>query len=509
MNRSCNRYHRAKQLSFEQLEDRSVMAATLTAALTDGVLRVEGTTRDDQIVLRRSGGTIVVEGMSGTFKNDAVKSIVVETLGGNDRIKLDGLNVTGQPFNRPITIRNSGGSDTVRGPDGKDLFFSGGHTETIDKGQTRLDGKEPDWFDRNTRDEALRQLLKQDFADRVVNRQEMLDVFRQVSKDGTVSAGEFEDLKAVAKNATLFNTVSYVGVLTRDVVLGSPANQLFQGTTLGNLTAGSSAGKLDKLVGKWFLGADHPLATYGNMTFSYTVAAGTLFSADGPKFSDVNQGAVGDCYFVGTLGEIAARAPNDVRNMFIVNGDGTYTVRFFNHGRADFVTVDSQLPVDKWGRFVFANMGDYAKNTGNVLWVALAEKAYVQMNEAGWLRPSDWSGGKNVYDAISGGMMSDVLHQVSNRDAINAYVGTSGQSFQQFVSAYNVGQMIGFASKSSPSSASIVGGHQYVVVGYNATTRQVTLFNPWGLDNGSEYPGLVTLSWTEIELNFSYWTHSA
>jgi len=32
-----------------------------------------------------------------------------------------------------------------------------------------------------------------------------------------------------------------------------------------------------------------------------------------------------------------------------------------------------------------------------VLWVALAEKAYVQMNEAGWLRPSSSGGGQNAY----------------------------------------------------------------------------------------------------------------
>src|SRR5204863_2649239 len=148
---------------------------------------------------------------------------------------------------------------------------------------------------------------------------------------------------------------------------------------------GSAASKLDKLVAKWFLGADHPDASYPGQTVTYTTAAGTLFGANGPQYSDVHQGAVGDCYFVATLGEIALRSPSAIQNMFIVNGDGTYTVRFFQNGAAHFVTVDNQLPTYYGGWLLYANMGSFYNDAGNVLWVALAEKAYVQMNEAGWL----------------------------------------------------------------------------------------------------------------------------
>ena len=60
--------------------------------------------------------------------------------------------------------------------------------------------------------------------------------------------------------------------------------------------------------------------------------------------------------------------------MFIVNGDGTYTVRFYHNGAADYVTVDSSLPVDQYGRLVFNGNGSYANSAANVLWVASIAK---------------------------------------------------------------------------------------------------------------------------------------
>jgi hypothetical protein len=43
------------------------------------------------------------------------------------------------------------------------------------------------------------------------------------------------------------------------------------------------------------------------------------------------------------------------------------------------------------------------------------------------------------------------------------------------------------------------------MISYNSTTQEVTLFNPWGLNNGSAFPGLVTLSWTEVVHSFWEW----
>ena len=50
----------------------------------------------------------------------------------------------------------------------------------------------------------------------------------------------------------------------------------------------------------------------------------------------------------------------------------------------EYVTVDSFLPVNSSGNFVFALGGKSAANAGNELWVALAEKGFAQV-DADWI----------------------------------------------------------------------------------------------------------------------------
>ena len=56
-------------------------------------------------------------------------------------------------------------------------------------------------------------------------------------------------------------------------------------------------------------------------------AKGSLFPQT-PSHNDEYQGELGDCYFISSLGMIADNNPQAIENMFINNGDGTYTVRF-------------------------------------------------------------------------------------------------------------------------------------------------------------------------------------
>lgn len=61
--------------------------------------------------------------------------------------------------------------------------------------------------------------------------------------------------------------------------------------------------------------------------------------------------------------------------------------------------------------------------------------------------------------------------------------------------------MITFGSVDRPVDKSVVGDHAYAVLSYNSKTQQVTLFNPWGINNGSA-PGTVTLTWTQLKNDF-------
>lgn len=492
--------------SLERLETRDVPA---TASLAAGVLTVNGTTGNDSIVLRQANGRVSIGGITATFASTNVNSVVVNAGTGNDAVSLVGLKA--QPWNKPVTVNSAGGNDTVKLLDGRTAYVSGlsQRVAASSTGAVTVNGRALDWFDTNIHDAALRQLLRTDAADGAVNRTEELGVFQKAEQDGVINSNEFADLRTMAYNGWLFGSSSYLVDLTHNVALGNSANAHYQGTALGNLTAGAAGSKLDKLVHKWFLGADHPAASYSGLTVTYTTAAGSLFGGSGPQYTDVHQGAVGDCYFVATLGEVALRDSAAIQNMFIVNGDGTYGVRFYQSGISHYVTVDSKLPTytsgGTGGWFLYANMGSNAANSSNVLWVALAEKAYAQMNETNWLRPAAWGGGVNSYAGIEGGMFSDAVAQVVNHASSSYYV--SGASDDTALgNAVANGKLVGFASSSNPTNSQVVGDHQYIVIAYNSSTKTVTLFNPWGINNGSSYPGLVDLTLSQLAGNFDYWT---
>ena len=218
------------------------------------------------------------------------------------------------------------------------------------------------------------------------------------------------------------------------VVSGNTANAKYQGQTLGNLTAGSVTDKMEKLIGKWFLGLDHPTA--GG---AYRQTSGTLF-VGGATYTDIKQGYLGDCYFMSSLGEVALKNQSIINNMFVVNGDGTYTVRFYNNGTAEYVTVDSYLPTNASGQLIYAKLGAMYNNSANELWTALAEKAYVQINEMGWIRPGLSGNGQNSYTAIEGGYIYAALGQISGQGT-SAFAFTGGAtSFTTFVERVQRGQ---------------------------------------------------------------------
>ena len=93
-------------------------------------------------------------------------------------------------------------------------------------------------------------------------------------------------------------------------------------------------------------------------------------------------------------------------------------------------------------------------NAGNELWTALAEKAYVQINEMGWLRTGLPGNGQNAYAAIEGGYIYAALGQITGQATASFASTAASTGFTTFVTAYNSGKSIGFASKITPASSS-------------------------------------------------------
>ena len=349
----------------------------------------------------------------------------------------------------------------------------------------------PDWFSTNLKDPTLQTLVRQLDADHVLSRTDLLSIFQDVDSQAVVSTTDFSDLKTIVANPTVLGTPAYVENLASKVVNGNPANAYYQGQTLGNLSAGSSGTQLKELVGKWFLGTDLPQAS-----FPYAQASGVLFSSTGPAYQDVRQGYLGDCSLLTALAETVLKTPQAIKTMFIDNGDQTWTVRFYVNGQATYVTVNRYFPSYGGGRFIFANMTDPMNNPKEVLWVALAEKGYAELNASGGLGLT----AGDSYSSIVAGYIANALQQISGQSS------ALGQTlnFNAIVNAWNSGQLIGFCSQFSNPGNNVVAGHAYAVIGVNVAKQTVTLFNPWGINNGYD-GGVITLTWNQVLASFFYW----
>jgi hypothetical protein len=385
------------------------------------------------------------------------------------------------------------------------------------------------WLTLNVQTAAIRNVVSSEAADGILSRNEMLNLFKTVEKAGPVTSTEFSDLKNIVNHSTYFAGEGYVQQLSQDVVLGNVANAHYLGKTLGNLAANSKATQLESLVDKWFLGMDHPLAGVGD----YVSAQGTLYHTDGSiSEEDVVQGHAGDCFLMASLAEVAQDHPEDIKDMIIDNGDNTYTVRFFYNSTPEYVTVDRYLPAYSNGTFVYANAGAYASSSNNVLWVAMVEKAYAEVDEMGWLskldKNSNGTSDRDNTNAYEHAHLVGSVHTLGARfvytggiDNGRAYValqemtGLTGQHAAPtdlgpagLLNLYDTGAMITLGTVASPQDSDIVSSHFYSIVSVTPMWTpwtgvydvQVLLRNPWG-PNASE-PEYVVVNWSQITTDF-------
>ncbi len=336
-----------------------------------------------------------------------------------------------------------------------------------------------DWFSTHLSDAGLIASARAGYADASLSRTDMIALLQAAtSDDAIVDAAELSDLRKVVE-ASDVTMPAYVRNLSYKTVNANAANTLYLGTALGNLAAGSGAAQLTKLINKWFLGLDHPTTTA-----TYAMAQGTLF-VNGVTYTDIRQGSLGDCYYVAALAEVAKVSPSTIQNMFIDNGDNTWTVRFYHNGRQEFVTVDRYLPVNASGKFIYASAGSSAASTTAELWVALAEKAYAQLNASGWINQSN----TNSYAGLEGGWPADSISFITGLSTSSDFSLTTSD-FTNIVTAINNNKMVNICTSD----------HAYAMIAYNASTQKFTIYNPWG--SASDY------TWANVLATFEDWSYT-
>jgi hypothetical protein len=487
--RSRPRFTPYVRLVVTPLEDRTVPAVGLSESFVGGVLRVTDWRATDAIVVHQTVAGITVDAGNDSQTFTAVSRVLLDVQ-NNVRVTNEVSGLNGVAAREIYVSRRDATGTTFVSTGNLPAGATSGLAATVPPTPSKTD-----WFSAAVGDQTLRSVAHSLAADGTLSRSDWLQLFAQVEKDGTVTAGEIRDLddllhpgQVKSTNAAGYSVPASVRNLAGKVVDGNVANVHYHGTALGNLHAGSTAGQLQKLVAKWFLGTDHPAAAAGT---TYRLVSGSLF-VNGPNYGDVIQGQLGDCYFVAAMAGVARFSPQLIQQMAIDNGDGTFTVRFFHAGVADYVTVDRDLPSTSYGTAEYAGFGGQYTSGGNELWVAVIEKAYAQINEEGWLGHAP----VNSYAAIDGGYSDLAISQLTGAAA--GWTWMTNANPNSLIAAVATGRPLVLASQPVGSGNGVIDSHGYSLVGYNAATGRFTLYNPWG--------STITLTLAQIRQSFlGFW----
>jgi hypothetical protein len=198
-----------------------------------------------------------------------------------------------------------------------------------------------------------------------------------------------------------------------------------------------------------------------------------LFS-DGICPADINQGELGDCYFLAVCSSMA-EDPTDVMERFsikTVNAAGIYLVDMYINGVETPIIVDDWLPT-KYGRPAFASSGE------DELWVCLLEKAWAKLH--------------GCYMATEGGLPTmasahlcgvpsyDVEHSEISGDIDGFWTRLSRadkHSFTIMSATHGQGENV--------DASGIISGHAYSLISIHeletdeGPVRLCKLRNPWG-----------------------------
>jgi hypothetical protein len=317
---------------------------------------------------------------------------------------------------------------------------------------------------------------------------------------GGMTATKFSTLKTLASLLNIaggISTSSYVQQITDDVIYGDPANAYWTGGAathvgLGNLSSTSTQTQVDKLIGKWFLGTDLPStnlsAVGGSGKSQYLPDTASLFGTTStPNYLDVNQGNVGDCWFVSTLAEVALQNPSAIESMITSNGNGTYELRFYLGGKPEYITVNDYLPT--WtSPWTNGSTLEFANDPNNSpIWAELIEKGFAQLNAEPSAIHGQTGVSANAYEGIAGGYPQNALAELTGQSSVT-YRGSQLVTDASIIgSAFESGEEAElctpqFYNGSTPVefNGDLVSLHCFEVIGYDPTTQTFTLHNPWG-----------------------------
>jgi hypothetical protein len=214
-----------------------------------------------------------------------------------------------------------------------------------------------------------------------------------------------------------------------------------------------------------------------------------------PLTTDVNQGQVGDCYFLASIQSFAAEIPARLQEMAVDLGDGTYAVEFQRGGTDTFVRVDGDLPVASWGGLLYNS-----PNGNGAIWASVMEKAYAFFRT-----------GAGTYGSLNSGWTGSVYSDLGVANTTFSTAGSGTALFNTITQALASDKAVAIITNSNiVGGASLIGSHAYSILATSVDANGnmwFTLRNPWGIDgignDGNPGDGLVKISLANIQANCS------
>ena len=158
-------------------------------------------------------------------------------------------------------------------------------------------------------------------------------------------------------------------------------------------------------------------------TAGTTIKVNASLFGTGPVAGDVNQGEVGDCYFLSSLAAFAGQNPQVLVQSAVDMGDGTFTVQFMSNNQPTFVRVSNAFSAGPFEGLMYAHPG-----ADGSIWAMVMEKAFAYFRT-----------GANTYASINSGWMGEVYSDfgvnstaflpssLPRRPLYNMLVGRSGR----------------------------------------------------------------------------------
>lgn len=252
----------------------------------------------------------------------------------------------------------------------------------------------------------------------------------------------------------------------------------------------------------------------------------TQGDGDANAFSpnDVNQGSIGDCYFLASLVAIANSQPQLLQQAIHANADGSYTVRMYRPEQEEYLfglmseRVLRPVQVVIWPTFPLEAAGHDAANpnadanpghahggdvdaAGNPeLWVRLFEKAYALLMGS-YATIGKGGLGANALEALTGETYTEEVNDGDTHERIIELVG-EGVPVEVGTKPADFYTSLSEEQATWARDNSVVGGHAYAVMA--ADESGITVRNPWGAGARVAEP---RLTWAQYDLYFNQFSN--